>query len=71
VCLLVVSDDTINLKIGATVFSCQPSFDYAAKTNQSRFPLAQTIVTVGLLKVIHGRWCCPPTTEPRSDGSMC
>ncbi len=53
-------DDSINPKTGTQVFACQRSFDHAAKTNQSRFPWAQTIVTVGLLKVIHGRWCCLP-----------
>ena len=58
--LLVVLDDSINPKTGTKVFACQRSFDHAAKTNQSRFPWAQTIVTVGLLKVIHGRWCCLP-----------
>jgi hypothetical protein len=58
--LLLVLDDSINPKTGTKVFACQRSFDHAAKTNQSRFPWAQTIVTVGLLKVIHGRWCCLP-----------
>jgi hypothetical protein len=58
--LLLVLDDSINPKTGTQVFACQTSFDHAAKTNQSRFPWAQTIVTVGLLKVIHGRWCCLP-----------
>ena len=58
--LLVVLDDSINPKTGTQVFACQRSFDHAAKTNQSAFPWAQTIVTVGLLKVIHGRWCCLP-----------
>ena len=58
--LLLVLDDPINPKTGTKVFACQTCFDHAAKTNQSRFPWAQTIVTVGLLKVIHGRWCCLP-----------
>jgi hypothetical protein len=58
--LLLVLDDSINPKTGTKVFACQRSFDHAAKTNQSRFPWAQTIVTLGLLKVIHGRWCCLP-----------
>jgi len=60
--LLLVLDDSINPKTGTKVFACQRSFDHAAKTHQSRFPWAQTIVTVGLLKVIHGRWCCLPLT---------
>ena len=42
------------------MFGCQHTFDHAAKTNQSQYPWAQTIVTVGLLKVIHGRWSCLP-----------
>ena len=58
--LLVALDDSINPKTGTQVFACQRSFDHAAKTNQSAFPWAQTIVTLGLLKVIHGRWCCLP-----------
>ena len=58
--LLLVLDDSINPKTGTKVFACQRSFDHAAKTNQSAFPWAQTIVTLGLLKVIHGRWCCLP-----------
>ena len=32
----------------------------AAKQNQSRYPWAQNIVTIGLLKVIKGRWACLP-----------
>lgn len=58
--LLVVLDDSINPKTGTKVLACQRSFDHAAKTNQSAFPWAQTIVTLGLLKVIHGCWCCLP-----------
>jgi hypothetical protein len=58
--LLLALDDSINPKTGTKVFACQRSFDHAAKTNQSRFPWAQTLVTVGLLKVVHGRWCCLP-----------
>ena len=42
------------------VFGCQTTFDHAAKANQSRYPWAQTIVTVVLLKVIHGRWSGVP-----------
>ena len=58
--LLVALDDSINPKTGRQVFGCQPTFDHAAKTHQSPYPWAQTIVTVGLLKVIHGRWACLP-----------
>jgi hypothetical protein len=58
--LLLALDDWINPKTGRKVFACQTTFDHAAKTNQSPYPWAQTIVTVGLLKVIHGRWSCLP-----------
>ena len=58
--LLLVLDDSINPKTGKKVFACQTTFDHAAKTNQTRYPWAQTIVTVGLLKLIHGRWSCLP-----------
>ncbi|UHD16234.1 hypothetical protein [Thiocapsa bogorovii] len=74
--LLLVLDDSINPQTGTTVFACQRSFGHAAKTNQSRFPWAQTIVTLGLLEVIHGRWfflplafafypSCPPWRAKR------
>jgi hypothetical protein len=53
-------DDSINPKTGKKIFACQKTFDHAAKRNQTRWPWAQTIVTVGLLKSIHGRWCCIP-----------
>jgi hypothetical protein len=58
--LLLALDDCINPKTGRKVFACQTTFDHAAKTNQSQYPWAQTIVTVGLLKRIHGRWSCLP-----------
>jgi hypothetical protein len=58
--LLVALDDSVNAKTGKQIFACQRTFDHAAKANQTRWPWAQTIVTVGLLKAIHGRWCCIP-----------
>ena len=58
--LLLALDDSINPKTGKKIFACQKTFDHAAKTNQTRWPWAQTIVTVGLLKQIHGRWTCLP-----------
>jgi len=58
--LLLVLDDSINPKSGRHLFGCQRTFDHAAKTNQTRWPWAQTIVTLGLLRTIHGRWCCLP-----------
>jgi hypothetical protein len=58
--LVLALDDSINPKTGKKIFACQRTFDHAAKTNQTRWPWAQTIVTVGLLKPIHGRWSCIP-----------
>ena len=58
--LLLALDDSINPKTGKKIFACQTTFDHAAKTNQTRWAWAQTIVTVGLLKRIHGRWSCLP-----------
>lgn len=58
--LLVALDDSINAKSGRKVFGCQHTFDHAAKPNQTRWPWAQTIVCVGLLKRIHDRWACVP-----------
>jgi hypothetical protein len=58
--LVLALDDSINPKTGKHIFACQRTFDHAAKSNQTRWPWAQTIVTVGLLKAIHGRWCCIP-----------
>jgi hypothetical protein len=53
-------DDTVNAKTGKHIFACQRTFDHAAKANQTRWPWAQTIVTLGLLTPIHGRWGCVP-----------
>jgi len=49
---------SINPRPGAR---CSPAKTprHAAKTNQSQYPWAQTIVTVACCK-IHGRWCCLP-----------
>jgi len=58
--LVLALDDSINPKTGKKIFGCQRTFDHAAKSNQTRWPWAQTIVTVGLLKPIHGRWVCIP-----------
>jgi hypothetical protein len=58
--LVLALDDSINPKTGKKIFACQRTFDHAAKSNQTRWPWAQTIVTVGLLKPIHGRWSCIP-----------
>jgi hypothetical protein len=58
--LVLALDDSINPKTGKKIFACQRTFDHAAKTNQTRWPWAQTLVTLGLLKPIHGRWSCIP-----------
>jgi hypothetical protein len=58
--LLLVLDDFINPKTGKKIFGCANIFDHAAKQNQSKYPWAQNIVTVGLLKMVKGRWACLP-----------
>jgi len=58
--LLVALDDFINPKTGRRVFGCSHIFDHAAKANQSKYPWAQNVVLVGLLKRIKGRWACLP-----------
>ena len=58
--LVLALDDSLNPKTGKQVFGCQRAFDHAAKANRTAWPWAQTIVTVGLLKTIHTRWCCLP-----------
>ena len=50
--LLVALDDCINPKIGKNIFGCETIFDHAAKANQSHYPWAQNIVSVGLLKTL-------------------
>jgi len=58
--LLVALDDFINPKTGKKIFGCAHIFDHAAKTNQSKYPWAQNIVFVGLLKRIKDRWASLP-----------
>jgi hypothetical protein len=58
--LLLVLDDYINPKTGKKIFGCGKVFDHAAKLNQSKYPWAQNIVAVGLLKIVKGRWACLP-----------
>ena len=38
-------------------------FDHVAKQNQSKYPWAQNIVEIGLLKMIKGRWVCLPFSQ--------
>ena len=58
--LLVALDDFINPKTGKKIFGCAHIFDHAAKANQSKYPWAQNVVLLGLLKRIKGRWACLP-----------
>ena len=58
--LLLALDDFINPKTGKKIFGCSKVFDHAAKQNQSRYPWAQNIVAIGLLKIVKGRWACLP-----------
>ena len=61
--LITVLDDYINPKTGKKIFGCSKVFDHAAKQNQSKYPWAQNIVAIGLLKVIKGRWACLPLSS--------
>jgi IS4 transposase len=58
--LILVLDDYINPKTGRKIFGCGRRFDHAAKQNQSKYPWAQNIVAVALLKKIKGRWAALP-----------
>ena len=61
--LIIAIDDYINPKTGRKIFACGKVFDHAAKMNQSKYPWAQNIVTIGLLKIIKGRWACLPLSH--------
>ena len=58
--VLLALDDCINPKTGKKIFGCDKVFDHAAKQNQSKYPWAQNIVAIGLLKTVKGRWACLP-----------
>jgi len=58
--LILALDDYINPKTGKKIYACANVFDHAAKQNQSRYPWAQNIVAIGLLKMVKGRWACLP-----------
>jgi len=58
--LLVVLDDFINPKTGKNIFGCASFFDHAAKVNQSKYPWSQNVVSIGLIKMVKGRWACLP-----------
>lgn len=61
--LIVALDDYINPKVGKKIFGCATIFDHAAKQNQTNYPWAQNIVSIGLLKMIKGRWACLPLSR--------
>lgn len=61
--LIIALDDYLNPKTGKKIFGCAKMFDHAAKQNQSRYPWAQNVVAIGLLKVIKGRWACLPLSQ--------
>ena len=61
--LLIALDDFINPKTGRKIFGCSRIFDHAAKNNQSKYPWAQNVVVIGILKLIKGRWACLPLAQ--------
>jgi len=61
--LLIALDDFINPKTEKNIFACARVFDHAAKLNQSKYPWAQNVVSIGLLKMIKGRWACMPLSH--------
>lgn len=61
--LLIALDDFVNPKTGRKIFGCSRIFDHAAKDNQSKYPWAQNVVLIGLLKRIKGRWACLPLAQ--------
>ena len=58
--LILGLDDSINPKSGKKIFGCEKFFDHAAKHNQSRYPWAQNLIKIGLLKWVHSRWALLP-----------
>lgn len=60
--LLVALDDSINNKTGRKIFGCGFFHDHTAKPNQPVYPWSQNMVSIGMLKMIKGRWSCLPLT---------
>lgn len=58
--IVLALDDFINPKTGKQIFGCATVFDHAAKANQSKYPWAQNVVSLGLLQQIKERWACLP-----------
>ena len=53
-------DDSINNKCGRKIFGGGFFHDHTAKLNQPSYPWSQNIVSIGLLKIVKGRWVCLP-----------
>lgn len=58
--ILLAGDDSMNPKVGKTIFGCHYFFDHASKQNQSNYVWSQNIVQLGLLKWVQGRFACLP-----------
>ncbi len=58
--LLLALDDYINPKTGKKIFGCASFFNHAVKINQSKYSWSQNVVSIGLLKIVKGRWACLP-----------
>ena len=58
--LLIALADLINPKTVKNIFGCDRVFEHAAKANQSKYPWGQNVVSIGLFKMIKGRWACMP-----------
>lgn len=58
--LVLALDDFVNPKCGKKIFGCGRFFDHAAKSNQTRFPWSQCVVSLGLLIKVKARWACLP-----------
>ena len=58
--IIVAVDDSINPKSGRKIFACGHFHDHATKNNQTSYPWAQCILTIGLLKKVQSRWACLP-----------
>ncbi len=58
--VVVALDDSINNKSGRKIFGCGFFHDHTAKLNQPSYPWSQNIVSIGLLKIVKGRWSALP-----------
>jgi len=58
--LLVVWDDSIHNKTGRGIFGGGFFHDPTAQLNQPTYPGSQSVLVIGLLKRVKGRWSCLP-----------